>query len=372
MEEGPLLGSGAARRVWVVEPFGRPWSAEFDYLWRLRRQEVERAFGEARFVTGLSGTEIGDEDLVLEVGSDRVLVLRGTLRAMLEAVIDGASCACPFTLAEVNAEPPVFSLRGFEEEEAKWIARPRKEEARNGQRAAPLRLWRGEAWRRRNGEEPIRQVRVGLAHEFIDYYGETREDVLPFVPPEAREVLEIGCARGLTGALLQERLGCRVTGVELNPEVAAEASRRLWKVIGGDVEQVPIEGTYDAIVALELFEHLRDPFGFLERARGWLRPGGVLILSTPNVGHWSVVWDLLHGRWDYLPIGLLCFTHLRFFTRESLERLLRLAGWDDVAVYPQRSGVPRQVSRGLRKVRGVDWESLGTAGFWVVARKTHS
>ena len=43
-----------------------------------------------------------------------------------------------------------------------------------------------------------------------------------------------------------------------------------------------------------------------------LPPGGVVVLSVPNVGHWSVVADLLAGRWDYLPAGLVCVTHLRF------------------------------------------------------------
>ena len=47
-------------------------------------------------------------------------------------------------------------------------------------------------------------------------------------------------------------------------------------------------------------------------------PGGRLVLSVPNVGHWAVVEDLLAGRWDYLPIGLLCYTHYRFFTRRTL------------------------------------------------------
>ena len=44
----------------------------------------------------------------------------------------------------------------------------------------------------------------------------------------------------------------------------------------------------------------------------------VSIFSIPNVGHYSIVEDLIAGRWDYLPIGLLCYTHFRFFTRHTL------------------------------------------------------
>ncbi|WP_152543937.1 class I SAM-dependent methyltransferase [Thermoanaerobaculum aquaticum] len=357
-------------RVFVVEPFEPPQDAEFDYLFRLRHREIAAVADDVVFARHLAGNGVSDEDLVLEVSSERVLVLRRTIEAMVAAIRGGAVCVTPFTLAEVNAQPPVYTLRGFEEEESRWLRRPTKEE-RAREALGPLTLWKGKDWKEGVDGTRVATVRVGLVHEFIDYYGETRSDVVPFIPTGAREILEIGCAKGLTGEYLQSRLGCRVTGVELNPVVAEEARKRLWKVVVGDVERVPIEGTFDVVLALELFEHLRDPFLFLERAKGWLRPGGVLILSTPNVGHWSVVWDLLQGRWDYLPIGLLCFTHLRFFTRKSLETLLHLGGWDDVVIYPQETGVPREIARALRKVKGVDWESLGISGFWVIARKNY-
>src|SRR5262249_46282451 len=125
-------------------------------------------------------------------------------------------------------------------------------------------------------------VAAGLCHVFIDYYGEVRDDVLPFVPATARDVLEIGCGRGLTGELLQRTLGCRVTGVELNPEVAKDAGRRLHAVHAGDVQTLELGGTFDVVLALELFEHLTNNERFLERARELLRPGGRLVLSVPN------------------------------------------------------------------------------------------
>ena len=61
--------------------------------------------------------------------------------------------------------------------------------------------------------------------------------------------------------------------------------------------------------------------------RRLLRPGGRIVLSIPNVGHYSVVEDLLAGRWDYLPIGLLCYTHFRFFTRATLASWLERLGF---------------------------------------------
>jgi SAM-dependent methyltransferase len=195
-----------------------------------------------------------------------------------------------------------------------------------------------------------------------------RDDVLPFVPATARDVLEIGCGRGLTGELLQRTLGCRVTGVELNPEVAADAARRLHAVHAGDVETLALAGEFDAVLALELFEHLTHNERFLARARELLRPGGRLVLSVPNVGHWAVVEDLLAGRWDYLPIGLVCYTHYRFFTRRTLADWLARGGFERFEIVPQTTELPGRFLH-LPAAFGIDRESLATKGFYVVAHR---
>jgi SAM-dependent methyltransferase len=221
--------------------------------------------------------------------------------------------------------------------------------------------WRGCA------EEPdLGLVRAGLFHEFTDYYGATRDDVLPLIPDGVSEVLEIGCGRGRTGALLQDRLGCRVTGVELNPVIAEEAARRLHRVVCGDIEDLELTGEFDAVIATELFEHLVEPIGFLRTIRGLLRPGGTVVISTPNVGHYSLVRDLLHGRWDYLPVGLLCYTHLRFFTRSTITDLFDAAGFSRVSIEPQSGDVPDEFAR-WAEAQGGDLESLAATGFWVSA-----
>jgi SAM-dependent methyltransferase len=206
---------------------------------------------------------------------------------------------------------------------------------------------------------------TGLCHEFIDYYGEVRDDVLPFVPAGAREVLEVGCGRGVTGALLQERLGCRVTGVELNPVVAREAAGRLHRVVCGDVQTVELDGPFDAVLALELVEHLVDAEAFLSRVGSLLAPGGRAIFSIPNVGHYSVVEDLIAGRWDYLPVGLLCYTHYRFFTERTLRDWLERAGIARYELVPQRTEPPPQPER-FTECFDADLDSLATKGFYVL------
>jgi hypothetical protein len=53
-----------------------------------------------------------------------------------------------------------------------------------------------------------------------------------------------------------------------------------------------------------------------------------LVASIPNVRHFDVWWPLVrHGRWTYTDTGLMDRTHLRWFTRSSIEELFRDAGW---------------------------------------------
>jgi hypothetical protein len=81
-----------------------------------------------------------------------------------------------------------------------------------------------------------------------------------------------------------------------------------------------------------------------------------------------VVEDLLAGRWDYLPIGLLCYTHYRFFTRRTLEDWLRRSGLERFTLHPQRTELPARFAQ-LPAPFEVDRESLGTKGFYVVVER---
>src|SRR5581483_1728689 len=87
------------------------------------------------------------------------------------------------------------------------------------------------------------------------------------------------------------------------------------------------ESRFDVVVCADVLEHLRDPARVLAALPPLLAPGGYLVASVPNVAHASVVAELLQGRFPYRPQGLLDDTHVRFFTREAIERCLEAAGW---------------------------------------------
>ncbi len=169
------------------------------------------------------------------------------------------------------------------------------------------------------------------------YFEFDRPELLALIPPDARDVVDVGCGAGRLGVALKARQPARVVGVEQNPRAAAAARARLDLVLEADAEGVdwPFPpGSFDAVVCGDVLEHLRDPLGFLRRVRGWLRPGGVLVASVPNVRHHSVVRGLLSGDWTYEPAGLLDHTHLRFFTRREAEKLLYRAGFEVPALTP--------------------------------------
>jgi 2-polyprenyl-3-methyl-5-hydroxy-6-metoxy-1,4-benzoquinol methylase len=156
-------------------------------------------------------------------------------------------------------------------------------------------------------------------------YERARPEILAHVPLAARHVLDLGCATGATGAALKARQPVEVVGVELEPAYAAEAERVLDRVIVGDVEAVAVDGRFDALVAADVLEHLRDPWSALQRYAGLLEPGGTAVISLPNVGHWSSYANLARGTWPRRPEGIFDATHLRWFTLRDALALLAQA-----------------------------------------------
>jgi 2-polyprenyl-3-methyl-5-hydroxy-6-metoxy-1,4-benzoquinol methylase len=180
-----------------------------------------------------------------------------------------------------------------------------------------------------------------------------------------KRVLDIGCATGYFAEVLAQR-GCNVTGIEIDPEAARRAERHCERVIVGDVEHLDLEneldeGSFDVVVFGDVLEHLKDPLTALKRLKPSLQPEGYAVASIPNVAHGSVRLALLQGRFRYRSLGLLDETHLRFFTRESVERLFEDAGFlitdlkhtsrgiFDTEVEVEQDAVPEETLRLVRQ-----------------------
>jgi len=139
-------------------------------------------------------------------------------------------------------------------------------------------------------------------------------------------VLDLGCSDGALAAELRV-LGHRVTGVDI--EEHAGVTERVDRFVAGDLDDgVPdaVGGDFDVVVAADVLEHVREPERLLVDLQPRLAPGGAVVISVPNFGHWYVRLRVALGRFDYDRRGILDRGHLRFFTRRSFERLLARCG----------------------------------------------
>jgi len=170
-------------------------------------------------------------------------------------------------------------------------------------------------------------------------------------PAEKVRILDAGCGDGEFVAFLRD-LGFRVSGVDLSEGAIVRARQRCPDVQfrAASLEEVLPFGdeSFDAIWCTEVLEHLFDIHGTLAEFNRILKPKGAVLLTTPY-----------HGLVKNLLIALAGFdrhfnpdlSHIRFFSKTSLDRCLRRAGF-----------VPIRW-RGVGRVRPL-WKSV-----FVVARK---
>lgn len=154
--------------------------------------------------------------------------------------------------------------------------------------------------------------------------------MLPLVG-EFKQVVDFGCATGYFANLLRAK-GCQVTGVEISPDAAKIAEQYCEKVIVTDLDFESIANllphqTFDVAVFGDVLEHLRDPLKVLKDVRQILKPNGYVVASIPNIAHGAIRLALLNGKFEYTKLGILDSTHLRFFTRKTVQELFEQAGY---------------------------------------------
>ena len=211
---------------------------------------------------------------------------------------------------------------------------------------------------------------------FDDPSGREREEITRHVPAGVRRLLDVGCGSGGSSAGLKRRAKTiDVCGIENDREQAERARGRLDRVLVGDAAHVlkdlAGEGSrFDTFLFADVLEHLDDPIGALTLARALAAPGATLVASVPNAGHLSVVRDLVQGRFDPVPAGLLDAGHLRWFTKSSLRESLAEAGWRVLSI-ESWPGSPAPGADGflvsLAGWPGLDRESLMTSQWIAVA-----
>jgi 2-polyprenyl-6-hydroxyphenyl methylase/3-demethylubiquinone-9 3-methyltransferase len=168
-------------------------------------------------------------------------------------------------------------------------------------------------------------------------------------PLRGRRVLDLGCGKGRFASKLRDQ-GASVVGLDLSAAMLAGATG--IDRVRGSARRLPFaDGAFDAVVAVEVFEHLPDLDAVLAEARRVLRPSGVLAIVDKNAGSWNarrpwlpnlaLKWlDQRRGRWMYPTDGPF---RERWFWPGEFRRLL---GRDFIGVRveyllsPSEAGVP--------------------------------
>lgn len=179
-----------------------------------------------------------------------------------------------------------------------------------------------------------------IAYNFSGEPTGTHMLILEHIAPHSR-VLDIGCSRGYIGGYLTKEKGCEVWGIEPDKDSYNEAITKGYHVLANQTIEEALEGDvfrdqqFDYIVIGDVVEHLIDPESVLRMIRRFLNAKGRLILSLPNVAHYSTRLRLLRGQWNMTDSGIMDRTHLHFYTLRTATELLERCGWRVASVRPR-------------------------------------
>lgn len=137
-------------------------------------------------------------------------------------------------------------------------------------------------------------------------------------------VLQVDCGPGVLAARLAD-LGAQVTATDLSAEAVRRARSRGINAIQLNPDRAPLPfaaAAFDVVVSDSQIEHRVDFAHYLDECGRVLKPGGRLVLCVPNAAHWWLRWNLLRGRFPYVPHTPTDWLHLRFFALPELRSLL--------------------------------------------------
>lgn len=207
------------------------------------------------------------------------------------------------------------------------------------------------------GEESLRAIygreyfEGGLYRSYDDEAAARRADYRKWLAWISRTTglargrwLDIGCATGSFLSAARDE-GWDARGVDISAYCAGEARKRGLEARAGTARDLPPGWKdFDVISMWDTVEHLADPSGDIAAAAARLRPGGWLVASTGDVA--SIAARLLGRRWWLM----LPPVHLYFFSRRTLEGVMRKAGLMPVAL--RRFGRRLSLGRAARMLTG--------------------
>ena len=176
----------------------------------------------------------------------------------------------------------------------------------------------------------------------IERYTFTLQLVLGHTEKEIKKVLELGCSPGHLGMAL-DAMGLDVYGIDLNKEYLYKYPKSFIeklhiKQCNFENDVIPYhDNEFDCVIFTEVLEHIaiKHPVKILEEIKRLLSPGGILILSTPNVSTIGNVFALMHGDnvfWDPKIFYGSTDRHNREYTPKEVFSLLQDAGFQNIKI----------------------------------------
>jgi len=185
----------------------------------------------------------------------------------------------------------------------------------------------GQYWLHSRGFREYAKYAVAEKYTYKESPTASHQRILQLLDRDRQHVLDVGCGAGYLAEALAVR-GNTVVGVDARRAAGVEERVSRFVQVDLDRETIPWSGPPFAFVVLgDVLEHLREPERLLAQCQSLLADDGRLIVSVPNVAHWSVRLPLLFGRFPYAAKGILDRSHVRFFTLRSARAELDRSGF---------------------------------------------
>lgn len=158
--------------------------------------------------------------------------------------------------------------------------------------------------------------------------------IVSLLPKGVVKILDAGCGNGAIAGRLA-KLGYQVTGIDLSEDGIVIARKAYPKVrfevasVYDDLHAI-IDEEVDVVISSEVIEHLYYPQRYLENMASIIRPGGIIILTTPYHGYLKNLALSLFNYWDKHHTVDWIGGHIKFFSEKTISKMLRGSGFTEI------------------------------------------
>ena len=160
-------------------------------------------------------------------------------------------------------------------------------------------------------------------------------NLLPKNQPDLR-VLDIGCGNGFMASRIAEK-GFEVIGIDTSKDgidIAKKAYPNIeFKMVSAYDELIDISGKVDVAIVADVIEHLYSPKTLIKNVDSVLKPGGMLIISTPYHGYIKNLALSIFNKWDCHHTANWEGGHIKFFSEKTLRELLQEFRFCDISFH---------------------------------------